>query len=323
MKQSNLPIIGHIPAYLEYCGIEKGLSSKTRENYAKFLQKFALWLKDANKEELLPHHLNADDIWDYRVYLSRNINKQGIGLSKSTQSYYLIALRGLLSYFTAKDIVSVPSDKITLPKDIRKDKTIKFLVLEQIEKLLLAPDSDTGKGTRDRAILETLFSTGLRIAELVALNVEQFVNIGKKKELELSIIGKGDHARTVYFSERALAWIKKYLDIRGQNCERGDKALFVHFNSPNHLENRLSPRSIQRMVKHYAVSAGVPLFTSPHTLRHSMATDLLTQGVDLRAIQEFLGHRNIATTQIYTHVTNKRLRDIHREFHSGKRLKNG
>jgi site-specific recombinase XerD len=162
----------------------------------------------------------------------------------------------------------------------------------------------------------------LRIAELVALNVEQFVSSKKKKDLEVSVIGKGSHPRTVYFSERALLWIKKYLETRSDHCTPEDKALFIHLNSKPSDENRLTSESIERMVKNYAVASGIPLFTTPHTLRHSMATDLLSQGVDLRSIQEFLGHQNISTTQIYTHVTNKRLRDIHRQFHSGKRLKN-
>jgi site-specific recombinase XerD len=323
MKQSNLPIIGHVPAFLDFCDIEKGLSSNTRTNYDRFLRKFVLWLKAVNKEDLLPHQLTADDIWAYRVYLSRNVGERGKSLSKATQNYYLIALRGLLGYFTAKDIVSLPSDKISLPKDIKREKNVKFLTLEQIEKLLLAPDTNTDKGIRDRAILEALFSTGLRIAELVALNLEQFEFARKKKDLEISIVGKGNHPRTVYFSERALSWVKRYIEIREGYCTQEDKALFVHIFSKKSRENRLTRAAIEKMVKGCAISVGVPLFTTPHTLRHSMATDLLSQGVDLRAIQEFLGHSNISTTQIYTHVTNKRLRDLHRQFHSGKNLKNG
>ncbi|GAF81413.1 unnamed protein product, partial [marine sediment metagenome] len=172
-------------------------------------------------------------------------------------------------------------------------------------------------GLRDRAILESFFSTGMRIAELVSLNKEQFTNIKNKKELELGIIGKGGHPRTVYFSERALLWLKKYLDTRQDK----EKALFIHYKAKKGSDNRLTARSIERIVKKYTVLAGVPIFTSPHTIRHSYATDLLNQGVDLRTIQEFLGHRSITSTQIYTHVTNKRLRDIHRQFHSGKNLK--
>jgi len=194
---------------------------------------------------------------------------------------------------------------------------VKFLNLEQIEKLLLAPNTKTTIGLRDRAILEALFSTGLRIAELVALNQEQFTNIKDKKDLELGIIGKGSRPRTVFFSERALSWLRKYLETRKDK----EKALFIHYRARKDADTRLTARSIERIIKKYAILAGVPIFTTPHTIRHSYATDLLNQGVDIRTIQEFLGHKSIITTQIYTHVTNKRLRDIHRQYHSGKNLK--
>jgi site-specific recombinase XerD len=317
MKKSNIPIIKHISNFLDYCEVEKGLAERTQENYQHYLQKFVSWLKKTQKETLLPHQLTPEDIWAYRLYLSRHTDEKGRPLKKVTQNYYLIALRALLSYFTAKDIVSLPADKITLPKDVRAEKTLKFLNLDQIERLLLAPNTKTLAGLRDRAILETLFSTGLRIAELVALNKEQFANIKNKKDLELGIIGKGNRPRTVYFSERALSWLKQYLETRKDN----EKALFIHYKARKDAEGRLTARSVERIVKKYAILAGVPIFTTPHTIRHSYATDLLTQGVDLRTIQEFLGHKSIMTTQIYTHVTNKRLRDIHRQFHSGKNLK--
>ncbi len=317
MEKSNKPIIEHIPDFLDYCEVEKGLSNNTQRNYQHYLKKFTSWLKENNKRDLLPHDLDSDDIWSYRLHLSRSQDKRGKTLERITQHYYLIALRALLSYFTAKDIVSLPSDKITLPRDVKKGKTIKFLNLEQIEKFLLAPDVKTKIGLRDRAILETFFSTGLRIAELVALNREQFTNIKSKKDLELGIVGKGGYPRTVYFSERAFSWIKRYLGDRDDK----EKPLFIHYRSRRNAESRLTARSIERAVKKYAIISGIPIFTTPHTLRHSYATDLLNQGVDLRSIQEFLGHRSIVTTQIYTHVTNKRLRDIHRKFHSGKNLK--
>jgi len=319
MQKSNKSIIKQIPDFLDYCEIEKGLSDNTQKNYSRYLKKFTDWLRAANKENMLPHDLTPEEIWNYRLFLARfkdpNRDKP---LSKLTQNYYLIALRSLLSFFTDKDIISLPADKIQLPKDAKKEKTVKFLTLDQIEKLLLAPNTETDDGLRDRAILESLFSTGLRIAELVALNKEQFKALTDKKDLELGIIGKGKHPRTVYFSERALDWVKKYLKTRDDD----DKALFVHYRSRNSSEGRLTPRSIERTVKKYATLANIPFFTTPHTLRHSYATDLLEQGVDLRTIQEFLGHKNIATTQIYTHVTNKRLRDVHRQFHSGKDMKN-
>jgi len=317
MENSPKPIIKHIPDFLDYCEIERGLSSKTQENYGRYLKKFTDWLCNTHNENLKPHELTPEDIWNYRLYLARFKDRQtGKILSKLTQNYYLIALRSLLSFFAAKDIISLPADKIQLPKDA-KEKTVKFLTLDQIEKLLLAPNVDNTDGLRDRSILEILFSTGLRIAELTALNREQFKNIENKKDLEIGVIGKGNHPRTVYFSERALSWLRKYLKTRNDE----EKALFINYRRRKASDARLTPRSVERLVKRYATLANIPYFTTPHTLRHSMATDLLNQGVDLRIIQEFLGHRNIATTQIYTHVTNKKLRDIHRQFHSGKDLK--
>ncbi len=317
MGKSDKSIIKHIPDFLDYCEVEKGLADKTQENYKRYLDKFVSWLKKTKKLDLKPHELSNEDIWAYRLYLSRFQGQKGRALKKVTQNYYLIALRVFLSYFVAKDVDSIPPDKVVLPKDAKAEKTVKFLNLDQVEKLLLAPNAKKKHGLRDRAILEALFSTGLRIAELVSLNKEQFINIKDKKDLELGIIGKGGHSRTVYFSERALSWIKKYLEARKDK----EKALFINYRARKSAEGRLTARSIERIVKKYAILAGVPIFTSPHTLRHSYATDLLNQGVDLRTIQEFLGHRNIVTTQVYTHVTNKRLRDIHRQFHSGKKLK--
>ena len=317
MPQLNKSIIEYIPDFLDYCEVEKGLADKTQENYKRYLDKFVLWLKTTRKEGLKPQELTSEHIWAYRLYLSRFQGQNGHSLKKVTQNYYLIALRAFLGYFVAKDVLSVPPDKIALPKDARAEKTVKFLNLDQVEKLLMAPKTTEKDGLRDRAILEALFSTGLRVAELVALNKEQFGNIKDKKDLELGIIGKGSHPRTVYFSERALGWIKKYLETRKDK----EKALFTNYRSRANADTRLTARSIERIVKKYAVLGGVPIFTSPHTLRHSYATDLLNQGVDLRSIQEFLGHRNIVTTQVYTHVTNKRLRDIHRQFHSGKNMK--
>jgi len=295
-------LIEHIPSFLDYCEVEKGLSNNTQKNYQRYLKKFSDWLKKTKKENLTPEELDSKTIWDYRLFLSRDldpITRQS--LKKTTQNYYLIALRALLNYFADRDIASLPANKIKLPKDARSDKDIKFLNLEQVEKLLQAPNANTESGLRDKAILEALFSTGLRIAELSALNRNQFANINTKKDFELSIIGKGSHPRTVYFSERALSWLKRYLETRKDENE----SLF-----------NISTRTVERLVKKYAIASGTPLFTTPHTLRHSFATDLLSQGLDLRTIQELLGHRSITSTQIYTHVTDKRLRDVHRKFHS-------
>ena len=318
MKNSTKPIKEHLQDFLDYCEIEKGLRKNTQENYKKYLEKFFHWMDEAKLGSLLPHQLTPDHIWAYRVYLSRTPSPStGKLLSKGTQNYYLVALRGFLAYFVAKDVPSIPPGKIVLPKADKSQKSVKFLNLEQIGKLLASVEPKDDISIRDRAILEAFFSTGLRIAELVSLNLEQFNSIKDKKDMELGVIGKGGKPRVVYFSERALDFIKKYLEIRNDIKYADAKALFINFRDKRaDNDSRLTPRSIERMVKNCAMRSGVPIFTTPHTLRHSYATDLLNQGVDLRSIQEFLGHSNIATTQIYTHVTNKRLRDIHHQFHS-------
>jgi len=318
MEKSTKPIKEHLQDFLDYCEVEKGLRKNTQENYKNYLEKFFHWLDQAKLGLLLPHQLTPEHIWDYRLYLSR-VPSPATGklLSRGTQNYYLIALRAFLGYFVAKDVLSLPPDKISLSKPDRGSKSVKFLSLDQIGKLLSSIEPKDDISTRDRAILEAFFSTGLRIAELVALNLEQFNSLKDKKDMELGVIGKGGKPRVVYFSERAMGFIKKYLEIRNDIKYVDAKALFINFrNNKNDADSRLTPRSIERMVKKYALLSGVPIFTTPHTLRHSYATDLLNQGVDLRSIQEFLGHSNIATTQIYTHVTNKRLRDIHHQFHS-------
>ena len=311
MKKSEKTIIDHIPEFLEYLDIEKGLSQKSQETYNRFLDKFIFWLRKNNLEKLLPHQLTEDHIRKYRFFLSQSFNKNTKEpIKRSTQNYYLIALRNLLNYFADHDILSLPAEKIKLIK--QKERMIKFLNLEQIEKLLNTPNTKNIIGLRDRAILETLFSTGLRIAELVSLNRDQFLNISQKKDFELSIVGKGGRPRTVYFSERAIFWLKKYLETRQDK----EKALFINYKGPSQQAGkRLSARAIENLVKKYALLSGCPATTTPHTLRHSFATDLLKKGVDIRIVQEFLGHKNISTTQIYTHVTSSQLKEIHRKFH--------
>jgi len=319
MKKSNKPIIEYIHNFLEYLDIEKGLSNTTQQTYARLLSKFSNWLKENNLENLKPHQLTDEIIWQYRVYLSKSINKNSKQpLKRCTRNYYLIVLRNLLNYFAERDIISLPAEKIKLTK-LKSERPIKFLNLERIEKLLLAPNNCKNKEIRlrDRAILETLFSTGLRVAELVNLDRKQ-ININPNtKDLEISIKGKGNRFRNVYFSERDIDSLRKYLQIRKDK----EKALFVRYKGPKHSSLRLTPRSVENIVKKYSLIAGVPITTTPHVLRHSFATDLLTQGVDLRTVQEFLGHKNIATTQIYTHITSPRLREIHRKFHSGRKMK--
>jgi len=315
MDKSKSTIIKHIPKFLEYLDLEKGLSNTSQETYNRLIKKFSDWLKENNLENLKPHELNQKHLWDYRVHLSRQINKQrNKPLERSTQNHYLIALRNLLKYFSDRDILSMPSEKIKLAKSKSDQRAIKFLTLEQIKKLLESPKVSNITGIRDRAILETFFSTGLRIAELIKLNKEQIkINPGADY-LEIVVIGKGNKPRPVYLSKRAIEWLKRYIDTRKDK----EKALFINYKGPKSASKRLSCRSIENIVKKYVEASGVPSFTTPHTLRHSFATDLLEKGVDLREIQEFLGHKNIGTTQIYAHVTSKRLRDTHQKFHSLK-----
>jgi len=316
MEKSQKPIPHHLNDFLDWLEIEKGLSSKSQENYSRFLKKFLDWLKINKTEQLKPHELTSEHIWKYRAYLARQyVPKIKKTLKKTTQNYYLIALRSLLNFFADRDIFSLPAEKIKLAKD-KDARVVSFLNLEQLEKLFAAPDISKINELRDRAILESLFSTGTRIAELISLNREQIKLKPETKDLEIVIIGKGSRPRTVYFSERATYWLRNYLETRKDK----EKALFINYKNKKGTSRRLMPRSIQKSIKKYAIKAGLPLTTTPHVMRHSFGTDLLSQGVDLRTLQEFLGHKTPAATQIYTHVTSKRLRDIHRKIHSGRKL---
>lgn len=314
MNKSSKPLTHHITDFLEYCEVERGLANNTIINYRRFLQSFENWLQSKKLGHLRPHELSKDHIWKYRLYLARGAN-----LKKMTQNYYLIALRRLLAFFAKRDIQSMAPDTIELPKKRDSDQKLKYLTLKQVGKLLEMPDTKSPTGLRDRAILEVLFSTGLRVSELMSLNRNQ-INVSEAKKtipFELVVTGKGGSLRTVFFSERAIYWLAKYLETRKDK----DTPLFINYrNKKRGLDKRLSVRSIERIVDRYAKQAGLPVKASPHTLRHSYATDLLTQGVDLRTIQEFLGHKNISATQIYTHVSQKRLREVHKKFHGGKEL---
>lgn len=320
MSKAEKPIIKYLTDFINYCEIEKGLAYKTQENYSRFLGDFFTWLEKNNLANLKPSQLNEEHIWRYRLYLSRHTSlRRKVELKKASQNLYLIALRSLLEYFSEKNIKSLAPNKIKLAKD-NADREINFLNLEQIKKLMEAVDTSTEPGLRDRAILETLFSTGLRVAELCALNRDQIKIDQKTKDLEIVIIGKGSKIRTVYFSQRAVYWLKKYLDKRSDL----DNALFINYwraAKKGNIDRRLSVKSVDEIMKKYVKIAGLPSISTPHTLRHSFATNLLAKGVDLRLVQEFLGHRNIATTQIYTHVTKKQLRDIHRDIYSKNDLK--
>ncbi len=315
MARSQIPLPQHITDFLDWLDIEKGLATKTQQNYHNFLKRFFSWLQQNNLETLTPHELSLDHIRKYRVYLSRDLS-----VKKSTQNYYLIALRSLLVYFSKHDIDALPPNKIELARE-KEERQVRFLSLEQLQQLFSAPDTSTFHGLRDRAILESFFSTGLRIAELIALNREQIhfpENLAN--ELEIAIKGKGGRIRPIFFSQRALEWLKQYLAQRTDNHE----ALFITYLSEEKKKDprRISPRLIQETIKRYAVKAGIsPSLITPHVMRHTFATDLLAKGVDIRTLQEFLGHKNIAATQIYAHLTSKQLREIHKKFHGGQRLK--
>ncbi len=315
------PIIDYKKDFLDYLEIEKGLSSNTQENYSRFLNKFFKWLQDNHLEKITPDKLNTDHISKYRIFLARHADpRTKKTLNKSTQNLYLISLRSLLEYFVEKEITSLSPTNIKLAKD-KSDKQVKFLNIEQLRKLLNAPETNSIIGLRDKAILEVLFSTGLRVQELINLNREQFKINKNTEDLEVVVVGKGGRVRTVYFSTRAVKWLKMYLEARKDM----DEALFINYwpaALKSNESRRLTVKSIDNIVKKYVKIAGLPTIVTPHTLRHSFATDLLSQGVDLRIVQEFLGHRNIATTQIYTHVTKKQLKDIHKKMHGGNKLDN-
>ena len=313
MVKTQKPITSYYNDFLDWLDIEKGLSPKSQENYARFIKKFFEWLKKNKLEKLKPQQLTPDYIFKYKTFLSRQyISKSKKPLKRTTQDYYLIALRSLLSFFIDKNIKSIPPEKVKLLKS-EKGRKINFLTLEQVEKLMSAPNTKSLTGIRDRAILETLFSTGLRVSELVSLNREQIKIQKDTDELEIVVVGKGGYPRTVFLSKRAIFWLKKYLELRDDK----EKALFISYKGEK-PKSRITPRSIERIIKKYVIKAGLPIITTPHTLRHSFATDLLMKGVDLRVVQEFLGHRNIVTTQIYTHVTKPKLKEIHKKFHGMK-----
>jgi len=218
VKNSTIPLIKHINSFLDYCEVEKGLSPVSTRNYHNFLKVFINWLKKNDLEGVRPHELTPEHIWDYRLFLSRKKDTRGRYLKKSTQGYYLISIRNLLNYFTDKDITSLSSEKIKLPKVNTRDRKIKFLNFKQVEKLLEMPEVSKVAGLRDRAILEVLFSTGMRVSELTSLNINLFdkKNLlnGSFDDMELSITGKGNSTRPIYFSNRSLSWLAKYLKVR-------------------------------------------------------------------------------------------------------------
>lgn len=283
--------------YLDYLEIEKNRSPKTRENYERYLKVFLNYSRIKS-----PAAINDDLVRQFRIHLARQNTK------KITQSYYIIALRNFLKYLIKRDFKVLSPDRIELPRVSRRQ--IDLVEYEELERLLAAPKGQDLRSLRDRAILETFFSTGLRLSELCALNRQIDLKRG-----ELSIRGKGDKLRLVFLSDSAKKAIKNYLDKRNDP----EEPLFVSLTKGNAALGRITTRAVQRLIERYGRKAGITKRVHPHALRHSFATDLLINGADLRSVQELLGHSNISTTQVYTHLTNKELREIHRAFHARRR----
>lgn len=297
--------------FLEHLEVEGGRSPRTIENYKLYLERFIDFIGDIDVAKI-----TSEIIRKYRLWLNRYKNSNtGEELLLITQNYHLIALRGLLTYLSQRDIPSLAADKIILPKTVRKQVT--FLHYDEVVRLIEQIPLDNEPGLRDRAIIELLFSSGLRVSELVNLNRDH-INLARR---EFMVRGKGQKDRPVFVSMSAAEHVKNYLDARSDSLP----ALFISYSrrstkpSVSGDYRRLSARSIQRMVSHYARLAGITKHVSPHTMRHSFATDLLMNGADLRAVQSMLGHSNIVTTQIYTHVTDQHLKDVHERFHSDTR----
>ncbi|MSR85624.1 hypothetical protein EXS71_04295 [Candidatus Uhrbacteria bacterium] len=307
----------HLRTFLEYLEVEKGRSPLTIRNYSFYLTRFIAWAKDPD-----PKDIDQDMIHQYRLYLNRLASRGEDTLKKSTQNYHLIALRSFLKFLNKRDIETLSAEKIELARQGTRE--VSFLDAADLERLLDAPaksDSSSIMQARDRAILELFFSSGMRVSELANLKRDQ---INLKRE-EFSVRGKGDKLRVVFLSNQARHAIQTYLDLRKDEAPY----LFVRHDrgaAKGEKENNtgpLTPRSIERLVHHYAVATGIPKKITPHTLRHSFATDLLMNGADLRSVQSLLGHSSITTTQIYTHITNQQLKEVHHAFHAKRREKEG
>jgi site-specific recombinase XerD len=292
--------------FLEHLEIERGSSLKTVENYKRYLERFFEFSKVKNAKDI-----TDSVVREFRLYLNRqasgNNRATGETLKKKTQNYYLIGLRGFLKYLAKHKIDSLPAERIELAKT--PERSLDLITPEELQRLIDAPDGNDIKSLRDRAILLLLFSTGLRVSELCSLTRD--VNF---KSGEFSIRGKGSKVRVVFISDDARDAVDKYLKMRKDM----DDALFIKVGDEKAKEERegLARRSIERIVKHYAIKAGISKKVTPHVIRHCFATDLLSNGADIRSVQIMLGHSNIATTQIYTHVTDKQLREVHKKFHS-------
>lgn len=294
--------------FLEYLEIEKGSSLKTVENYNRYLSRFLQFGKIEKTKDI-----TDDKIREFRLFLNRQSGVKVKGqtsatMKKNTQNYYLIALRVFLKYLMKREIEALSPDRIELAKI--KERSLDLITIDELDRLLSGPNEKDLKNLRDKAILELLFSTGLRVSELASLNRDLDLSKG-----EFSIRGKGEKVRVVFLSESAKKSIKEYLKERKDM----EEAMFVQTPSvKNKKVSRLTTRSIERLVKFYAIKAGISKKVTPHVIRHSFATDLLQNGADIRSVQMMLGHSNISTTQIYTHITDKQLLEVHKKFHSRK-----
>lgn len=308
-KKKDLSLKKLIKRYLSHIEVEKNYSKYTLRNYEHYLNFFASWFSRKYEQEYI-QRLTSEIVRRYRLHLARFEDDKGKRLGVRTQSYYIIALRAFLKYLAKKGHKSLAAEKVDLPK--LGDRKIEFLSREQVERLLNQPVVDDTIGLRDRAILETLFSTGLRVGELAKINRDQI----DFKSREFGVVGKGRRARIVFLSRRAAGWLSRYLGARDDDW----KPVWVRFSGKqadvitSGESMRLSVRGIQRIVEKYRKLAGVPIKVTPHILRHSYATTLLSSGADLRSVQEMLGHKNVATTQIYTHVTNPQLKQTHEKY---------
>lgn len=303
-KKENFAPNSYVQNFLEYLELEKGRSKKTIGAYRLSLEKFFGFVK-----EIQPEKITLDLIKKYRLYLNRTDENKG-ELKKITQNYHLIVLRAFLKYLAKNDTKTLPPEKIELAKI--PERQVSFLEAEEIEQLLNINVEQNLRKARDKAILELLFSTGLRVSELTGLNRDS-INF---KKSEFSVRGKGGKIRPVFVSSRAIESLKKYLAMRTDP----EPAMFLNIPKNKKSPQRLTPRSVERIIKKYAIAAGITKRVTPHTLRHSFATDLLMNGADIRSVQAMLGHASITTTQIYTHITDRQLREVHQAFH-GKRRK--
>jgi site-specific recombinase XerD len=283
--------------YLAYLEIEKNRSPKTRENYEHYLGKFLEFAKISSAKDITENLVR-----EFRLNLARR------DIKKITQSYYVIALRNFLKYLLKRDIKVLAPEKIELPKI--PERQIEVLEYGDLERLLAAPKGGDLRSLRDKAILELFFSTGLRLSELC--NLSRYIDL---KRGEISVRGKGDKLRVVFLSDSAKKAAQNYLDKRNDT----EETLFLSLTKAGKVIGKITPRSVERMIESRAKEAGIPKKIHPHQLRHSFATDLLVNGADLRSVQELLGHANISTTQVYTHLTNKELREVHKAFHARRR----